>query len=112
MEEAKTLKKELHVTYIDLARAYDSIPLEGLYETLSEYGFPEKVVQLIKTMYKDNEVSIITEYGNTDPIPVKQGVRQGDKTYKQGGRHTKGGSFSIINHLCPPPLHLSSCEDM
>jgi hypothetical protein len=78
MEEANYMKKQLHIMYIDIAGAYNSVPLERLYETLVAYGFLEKLVNLIRNMYTDNTVSIFTDYGITDPISVMQGVQQGD----------------------------------
>jgi hypothetical protein len=78
MEEVNYMNKQLHIMYIDIAGAYDSVLLERMYETLIVYGFPLSLVNLIKNMYMDNTVSIFTDYGKTDPIHVTQGVRQGD----------------------------------
>jgi hypothetical protein len=74
MEEVQVMDKEIHIMYIDLVGAYDSVPLDRMYETLHVYGFLDQIVNLIRTMYKNNMVSIITDYGNTNQIKVKQGV--------------------------------------
>jgi hypothetical protein len=49
------MNKNIHV---DLAGAYNSVPLKQLYETLLAYGFPSHLVSCIKSMYTDNTVRI------------------------------------------------------
>lgn len=72
------MNKQIHITYINIAGAYDSVPLERMYNTLTVYGFPLNLVNLIRNMYMDNTISIFTNYGKTDPIHITQGIRQGD----------------------------------
>jgi hypothetical protein len=76
-ELSKTTNQPLHVLYIDLRKAFDSVEFASLLLTLKRLGFDEKFVQLIEHMYQDNTTQIITPHGDTDKIKVQRGVKQG-----------------------------------
>ena len=47
------LHKELHGMIIDLEKAYDKVPWEGLYWSLRE-NFPEKYISIVQDMHKES----------------------------------------------------------
>ena len=52
MERYKEKKKDLHMVFIDLEKAYDKIPRNVTWWALDKHKVPTKYVGLIKDMYK------------------------------------------------------------
>jgi hypothetical protein len=70
-------KKEIHLIWIDLKKAYDSTNHEHLFETLEEFGLDEKMVRLIKALTTGNTCRVLTALGATEKVHIERGVRQG-----------------------------------
>jgi len=67
--------KEMHVHFIDLKKAYDSIYHKSLINILKEYNFPQKLVKLVETSIIETFVKTRVGEAETDPIIVKSGLR-------------------------------------
>jgi hypothetical protein len=78
LSNANTHKKELHVTYIDLQKAFDTVPLAGIQHALSRYHVPEPLQEMIRNCYANSSSRFSTPWGVTNTVPIKMGVRQGD----------------------------------
>lgn len=63
---------------MDLEGAYENVSIKALFNLLLAYNFPQRLVNLLYSMYQDNKVSILTSFGPTQHINVTKGVRQGD----------------------------------
>jgi hypothetical protein len=74
---AKHTKEPLHVFYIDLRKAYDSVSHEGLWTTLRAMHISDEFIALLQSMYADNTTQVITPHGLTDSINITRGLRQG-----------------------------------
>ena len=61
----------VHQFFIDFKKAYGSVRREVLYNILTEWGFPMKLVRLIKICLNET-------CSSSDMFPVKNGFRQGD----------------------------------
>ena len=61
------------VTFIDLRKAYDSVPRAPLWAALGKLGIPEPIITLIKSFHQG-----MTELDGRllDPFPVANGLRQ------------------------------------
>jgi len=77
-EDALLHKKEIHVAYIDLVKAYDSVEHWSIKQTLKHYNFKEDTIKLIMSLIEGSDLAIITKFGLTDKLTVNRGVRQGD----------------------------------
>ncbi len=77
IRDANEENKEIHLTYVDLKKAYDSTDHDTLIDTLTQYGFDENLTQLIKALNTGNTCSVITVHGRTETYPIERGVRQG-----------------------------------
>ena len=48
IEKHREMKKELHLVFIDLEKAYDRVPRQEVWRCLREQGVPEKYVRLLE----------------------------------------------------------------
>jgi hypothetical protein len=70
-------KQPLHVCYIDLRKAYDSVSHEGLWTTLRAMHISDDFITLLQALYSDNTAQVITPHGLTDHVHITRGLRQG-----------------------------------
>ena len=75
----RRLRKEtpLHVAFIDISKAYDTVNHETLWKIMEESGIKGKLIENIKELYKENQIKAITPYGKTKGVEMKRGIRQG-----------------------------------
>jgi hypothetical protein len=66
----------LYMTFIDFAKAFDSINRKVMWQTLVEYQLPT-TINIIKEMYEGYEYQILQEGKLTEPIRINSGVIQG-----------------------------------
>jgi len=71
MEQFREQKKDLHMVFIDLEKAYDKIPRNVVWWALDKHKVPTKYVTLIKDMYNNAGTSVRTNDGNTNYFPIK-----------------------------------------
>jgi hypothetical protein len=77
MERYKEQKKDLHMVFIDLEKAYDKIPRKLMWWALDKHKVPTKYVTLIKDMYDKVVTSVQTTDGDTNVFSINIGLRQG-----------------------------------
>jgi hypothetical protein len=77
MERYKEQKKDLHMVFIDLEKAYDKVPRNVMWWALEKHKVPTKYITLIKDMYDNVVTSVRTSDGDTDDFPIKIGLHQG-----------------------------------
>jgi hypothetical protein len=66
------------IVALDQEKAYDKILHPYLWEVLERFGFPEEMINTIKTLYRNAPTSIMVNGVISDPFLVTRGVRQGD----------------------------------
>ena len=77
MERYREQKKDLHMVFIDLEKAYDKIPRNIMWWALKKHKVPTKCVTLIKDMYNKVVASVRTTNGDTSDFPINIGLHQG-----------------------------------
>eukprot|EP01133_Synstelium_polycarpum_P016836 gene16836-20020_t len=75
--DSNLFSKEMHVAFIDLRKAFDSIEHWAIREALVRKGISTKLVNLISNIMKDTTVTVITPHGLTGEIHTEKGVKQG-----------------------------------
>jgi len=52
IEKKKATNRALHLLFIDLTKAYDSVPLSTLWETLDRSTINTGLIEAIKSLYR------------------------------------------------------------
>ena len=76
-ERAKASKKKTFFAFIDMWKAFDSIPISKLWSTLDRFGLGGKFSRLMQTLYSGHKCKVDTLGEWTDWIPSEKGVKQG-----------------------------------
>ncbi|GJV15561.1 retrovirus-related pol polyprotein LINE-1 [Tanacetum coccineum] len=66
MEKYKERQKDLHLAFLDLKKAYDSVPRELIWKTLSDKGTPMRYIKVIQDMYEGARTCVRTPTENTE----------------------------------------------
>jgi len=66
------------VVALDQEKAYDKLLHPYLWKILEKFAFPNEMMNMIKTLYKDAPTSVIINGVISSPFLVTRGVRQGD----------------------------------
>jgi hypothetical protein len=77
LEQSAEWQTSLYLTFIDSEKAFDSLNRRVMWKTLSEYGIPQKILNLIKEMYEGFRCKVLHEGILTENFIINTGVRQG-----------------------------------
>jgi hypothetical protein len=77
IEKKKATNRELHFLFINLTKAYDSIPLNKLWETLDGLAINTRLIEAIKALYEGSSSKIKIENLITKGCKVTKGLSQG-----------------------------------
>ena len=74
MEKYRERKKDLHLVFIDLEKAYDSIPRSIVWDSLKNRGLSRRYIEVIHDMYDRVSTNIHTPVVMTNSFPIKVGL--------------------------------------
>ena len=78
LEDAAELDKEIHVTLVDLTKAFDSLSPESLRQAYQHAGMTPRTVDFLGSLDGTGKAKVLTPFGETDSLDMKWGVRQGE----------------------------------
>lgn len=77
MEKYKALKKDLHLVFVDLEKAFDRVPRKLIWQALRAQSVPEHYILVLQDMYNDVKTKVVSPAGISEEFEVKVGVHQG-----------------------------------
>ncbi|XP_075769460.1 uncharacterized protein LOC142823066 [Pelodiscus sinensis] len=77
IQSARRQQKQCAMAWLDLSNAFGSILHHLIFDTLQEFGLPDFFLHLLKDRYSDCTTTIRAEEGETAPILLRRGVKQG-----------------------------------
>jgi hypothetical protein len=77
MERYREQKKDLHMIFIELEKAYEKVPRNVMWWALQKYKVSSKYITLIKDMYDNVVTSVRTGDEDTNDFPINIELHQG-----------------------------------
>ena len=78
IKDAKIKKKTVHVTFVDLADAFGSVPHSLIIHSLRRNNFPPEIVHYVHNFYSNLQATVHTSSFKSEVFSFKRGVFQGD----------------------------------
>ena len=77
MEAFREKNKPFHAVFVDLEKAYDTVPRKLIWNCLRTREVPECYIRLIQDMYRDSTTAVRCRQGESRAFPVSVGLHQG-----------------------------------
>ena len=71
------MQGRMAVGFVDLEKAYDTVPTEMLMTTVGWMGVPEAEARMVEAMYERTKGRVVVGSGLSEEFPVNIGLRQG-----------------------------------
>jgi hypothetical protein len=76
-EKCREQRQPLFSCFVDLTKAYDTVHRGLLWQVLAKFGVPPSMLSVIKDLHEGMKAVLLMGDGESDPIAVKNGLRQG-----------------------------------
>ena len=77
VEKRLEVQDNMALGFIDLEKAFDTVPREMVMATLRWMGVPEAEVKMVEGMYEKKTARVVVGEGASEAFEVKIGLRQG-----------------------------------
>ena len=77
IEDAKKNRNSLHMAFLDVRKAFDSVEFRSIIKSMAEKGAPPQFTRYLYNLYAQSSTTLLTRFGSSDIKPTR-GVRQGD----------------------------------
>ena len=77
VEKAREHNQSLCMLFVDLRKAYDSVPRQALWKVLEKCGVPPKLLSLVKSCHEGMRAEVRVGFRTTEEFEVRNGLRQG-----------------------------------
>ena len=65
-KKQESSRKNIHLCFIDYAKAFDCVGHNKLWKTLKEMGLPDHLTCRLRNLYAGQEATVRTGHGTTD----------------------------------------------
>ena len=76
-EKSMEQHQDLHMTFVDLTKAFDTVSRGGLWKIMSKFGCPDRFVKIVRQFHDGMMARVLDDGNASDPFPVTNGVKQG-----------------------------------
>ena len=77
VEKILEVQGSVALRFVDLEKAFDTVPREMVMATLRWMGVPEAEVRMVEGMYEKTTAIVVVGEGASEAFEVKIGLRQG-----------------------------------
>ena len=77
LEQSEEWNSPLIMNFVDYEKAFDSVDRNTLWKLMRHYGIPEKMVNLVKSLYEGTYCQVFHDGQLSNSFEVRTGVRQG-----------------------------------
>ena len=77
IEKGREFQKNIYFSFINYAKAFDSVDHNKLWKILKEIGKPDHLTCFLRGLYAGQEATVRTGHGTTDWFQIGKRVRQG-----------------------------------
>ena len=77
LQKSKEQNRPLHMAFIDLTKAYDTVNRQALWQLLFRYGVPWKLVAIIRSLHEGMNGMVRIKGELSEPFNISNGLRQG-----------------------------------
>lgn len=77
IEKRQLQNKNLYLAFIDIKKAFDSVPRAKVWKSLKERGVHNKIVRVVEDIYRTNINQIIRNNMKSEGFVTEMGLRQG-----------------------------------
>eukprot|EP00922_Rhytidocystis_sp_ex-Travisia-forbesii_P004096 GHVS01005962.1.p1 GENE.GHVS01005962.1~~GHVS01005962.1.p1 ORF type:complete len:327 (+),score=20.39 GHVS01005962.1:1-981(+) len=77
IEKSIEHRQSVHMVFVDLSKAFDTVPRDALWSLLGKLNTSTTVLNLVRELHTDNSASVVCGNDVTASFPMETGVRQG-----------------------------------
>lgn len=77
IQEKSREKNKLHVAFIGMAKAFDSVSRKALWQIMRRCGIPDKFITIVENLHKNNTARVPINVELSEPFQMRTGLRQG-----------------------------------
>ena len=77
IKKRRRSRREINVVFLDLAKAFDTVPHDSIWNALRRHRVPEEVIGGIRQLYSKASTTVRVGEERTRPINILRGVKQG-----------------------------------
>ena len=77
IEKAREFQKNIHLCFINYAKAFDCVDHNKLWKALKDTGIPDHLTCLLRNLYAGQEEAVRPEHGTVDWFNIGKGVQKG-----------------------------------
>ena len=77
VEKTREHDDSLYMLFVDLRKAYDSVPRQALWKVLEKCGVPPRMLSVVKSFHEGMHAEVRLGSTTTDRFEVRNGLRQG-----------------------------------
>ena len=78
INDTRRRQRSVTITLIDLQNAFGEVHHSLIESVLNDYHIPGDVISIIRSLYSDSHITILTNSFSSDRIKIGKGVLQGD----------------------------------